>query len=147
MANYVADPLAQTGQTPPYQAPASQYFGKLRVYRGRFTIPSGGLAVGDTIEICKFHKGMILAPLGRMYSNGLGSGVTVTYEVVEPDGNVVNIKSGVNVAAAGYDDIDGGSSVMYEATKEGEHTFRLKIGGASATAGKYVDVWPVFVQD
>ena len=147
MANYLSDQLTNALSTPPKLAQASEYFGKMRVYRGRWTVPAGGAAVGDTVEICRFHKSLRLAPLGRMYTDGLGTGVTVSYEVVEPDGNVVTLKSGVDVSAAGYDYVDAASTVTYAGSKEGEYIFRIKIGGASATAGKFVDVWPVFIQD
>jgi hypothetical protein len=76
MPNFKSDQKTKWDAEDVLRLKPSEYFGRLRVATFQYTIPAGGLASGDTLELCVLPKGGTIIG-GQLVHDGIGNSIVI----------------------------------------------------------------------
>jgi len=120
--------------------------GRLRVAVFEFTTPTGGVGVGDTVQLCKVPKGARI--IGGHVDFGAMSSSTGTAQVKIGDGTTANkYLDTTSVDSAGQADFANTAALNMLSVTSSEETITATAAGEAWAAAKTFNGYVLYVLD
>lgn len=144
MANFNATIATAQANTPPTKVKANVFFGRLRIFESTFTVPSGGIAIADTITWGNLPTGVRV--LGWLSQLSYSAGAASSTLNVGDAGSAARHMAATSVASAGATTLISPSAGSYETTEDTK-TLVSTVAGAALQAAQTVTLRVVYTLD